>query len=103
MSQSNIDLSESLKNSSSDSDKDDVRVSESKKVRLEADSYCLSYPGRDLLEADNMRLNSELKATKETNEHMESKVLEEFYEALENQRVRLEVELGKLFFVCTIC
>lgn len=96
---SQTDLGESLQ-TVDQPEKDEVRVSESKKVRLEADSDLIAFPGRlDVLEADNKRLTSELRAIKESKERAESKV-----EALENERVRLEVELGKgislfLFFI----
>lgn len=84
MSQSNDDLEDSFKKMS-DSEKDEIRVSESKKVRLEDDRDSLS-----ALEADNKRLNSELRVTRESKERMENKC-----EALENERVRLEGELGE--------
>ena len=84
MSQSNDDLEDSFKKMS-DSEKDEIRVSESKKVRLEDDRDSLS-----ALEADNKRLNSELRVTRESKERMETKC-----EALENERVRLEGELGE--------
>ncbi|XP_031785297.1 RB1-inducible coiled-coil protein 1 isoform X2 [Nasonia vitripennis] len=87
---SQTELEESLKTVDKP-EKDEVRVSESKKVRLEADSDLVSFPGRlDVLEADNKKLTSELRAIKENKERTEAKV-----EALENERVRLEVELGK--------
>ncbi|XP_032454955.1 RB1-inducible coiled-coil protein 1 isoform X8 [Nasonia vitripennis] len=85
---SQTELEESLKTVDKP-EKDEVRVSESKKVRLEADSDLVSFPGRlDVLEADNKKLTSELRAIKENKERTEAKV-----EALENERVRLEVEL----------
>ncbi|XP_032454954.1 RB1-inducible coiled-coil protein 1 isoform X7 [Nasonia vitripennis] len=88
---SQTELEESLKTVDKP-EKDEVRVSESKKVRLEADSDLVSFPGRlDVLEADNKKLTSELRAIKENKERTEAKV-----EALENERVRLEVELGKV-------
>lgn len=88
MTQSNIELSETL-TSLEEPDKDEVQVSESKKVRLEADSSLVSFPGRfEILEADNKRLSSELRISRENKELFEAKV-----EALEKERSRLEVEL----------
>lgn len=89
MNQSNIELGETLKTIKTD--KDEVRVSESKKVRLEADSSLVSFPGRlEILESDNKRLNSELRVSRGNKGSLESKV-----ELLENEKSRLEVELVK--------
>lgn len=74
------ELSRSLEESS---------VSESKKVRLETESD-LKSARIDLLKADNKRLSDELKSVRESKELTEAKI-----EALENDRVRLQVELGK--------
>ncbi|XP_058801849.1 RB1-inducible coiled-coil protein 1 isoform X3 [Phymastichus coffea] len=85
MSQTNSELGESMKSEKSD----DVKVSESKKVRLETDSDLLSLPMKlELLEAENQRLNSELRASHESKEDMESKL-----EVLTNEKQRLEIEL----------
>jgi hypothetical protein len=93
MSQSNIELGKTLK-TMEEPDKDEVRVSESKKVRLEEDSSIVSFPRRlEILEADNKRLNSELRLSRENKERSEAKV-----EALEKERIRLEVELGENHF-----
>ena len=93
---SQTELGESLKALEDDEEpeKHEVRVSESKKVRLEAVgdatlSFPSGRPGDSALEADNKWLSNELKAIRETKEHLESKV-----EKLENERVRLELELG---------
>ncbi|XP_012289130.1 RB1-inducible coiled-coil protein 1 isoform X2 [Orussus abietinus] len=73
------------------SNSDEAEVSESKKVRLEAagDPACLSRK-LEALEADNKRLNAELKSIREAQETAEAKVM-----ALEDDKVRLEIELVK--------
>ncbi|XP_031850148.1 autophagy-related 17 isoform X2 [Nomia melanderi] len=72
-------------------DKDEVEVSESKKVRLEAndDQTCLSRR-LQMLENDNKRLNAELQQLRESRDSVEAEI-----EALEADKVRLEVELVK--------
>nr|XP_050846104.1 RB1-inducible coiled-coil protein 1 isoform X8 [Vespula vulgaris] len=87
MSQSN--LGEAMK--SLESDKDEVEASESKKVRLEADDDRSRLSRRlEILENDNKRLSAELKMIKESKEVSDAKV-----EALEADKVRLEIELVK--------
>ncbi|XP_017878640.1 RB1-inducible coiled-coil protein 1 isoform X1 [Ceratina calcarata] len=72
-------------------DKDEVEVSESKKVRLETtdDSYCMSRR-MEMLENENKRLNSELKSLRESKQTADAKI-----EILEADTMRLEVELVK--------
>lgn len=87
MSQTNSELEESQNSEKSD----DVKVSESKKVRLETDSDSLSLPMKlEILEADNKRLSSELRASRESKEEMEVKL-----ETLASEKNRLEIELRK--------
>ncbi|XP_076244225.1 autophagy-related 17 isoform X1 [Calliopsis andreniformis] len=87
MSQSSLE--EVLK--SLETEKDEVEVSESKKVRLEAknDSSCLSRR-LEVLENENKRLNAELQSLRENKESAEAKI-----ESLEADKVRLEIELVK--------
>ncbi|XP_044588148.1 RB1-inducible coiled-coil protein 1-like [Cotesia glomerata] len=84
--------------------KDDIDVSESKKVRLESkseqDSLNLRLEAKsetdsltrrlEILEVDNKRLSAELKVSRESRESIENRV-----EALEADKVRLEIELVK--------
>lgn len=72
-------------------EKDEVDVSESKKVRVEAndDQSCLSRR-LEMLENDNKRLNSEMLALREYRESAKTKI-----EALKAEKIRLEVELVK--------
>ncbi|XP_029038343.1 RB1-inducible coiled-coil protein 1 isoform X2 [Osmia bicornis bicornis] len=87
MSQSNLEeVAKSV-----ETDKDEVEVSESKKVRLEATNDA-SYLSRrlELLENDNKRLNAELQSLRESKESAETKI-----ESLEADKVRLELELVK--------
>ncbi|CAK9828511.1 RB1-inducible coiled-coil protein 1 [Anthophora retusa] len=72
-------------------EKDEVEVSESKKVRLEAsnDPSCLSRR-LEILENDNKRLTAEMQSLRESKESAEAKI-----EALEADKVRLEIELVK--------
>ncbi|XP_034176502.1 autophagy-related 17 isoform X2 [Osmia lignaria lignaria] len=87
MSQSNLEeVAKSV-----ETDKDEVEVSESKKVRLEATDDA-SYLSRrlELLENDNKRLNAELQSLRESKESAETKI-----ESLEADKVRLELELVK--------
>ncbi|XP_076291070.1 autophagy-related 17 isoform X3 [Lasioglossum baleicum] len=72
-------------------EKDEVDVSESKKVRVEAndDQSCLSRR-MEMLENDNKRLNSEMQALREYRESAKTKI-----EALKAEKIRLEVELVK--------
>ncbi|XP_035733946.1 RB1-inducible coiled-coil protein 1-like isoform X2 [Vespa mandarinia] len=87
MGQSN--LGEAMK--SLESDKDEVEASESKKVRLEADDDRSRLSRRlEILENDNKRLLAELKIIKESKEVSDAKI-----EALEADKVRLEIELVK--------
>lgn len=69
-----------LNSENTESENDEVRVSESKKVRLEADGN-QNLSRVEHLEAVNKKLNSELKHT------------ESLLESLEAERIRLEVEL----------
>ncbi|XP_015174449.1 PREDICTED: RB1-inducible coiled-coil protein 1 isoform X1 [Polistes dominula] len=87
MSQSN--LGEAMK--SLESDKDEAEASESKKVRLETDDdYSRLSRRLEILENDNKRLSTELKMI------MESKIVSDAkIEALEADKVRLEIELVK--------
>ncbi|XP_043470313.1 RB1-inducible coiled-coil protein 1 isoform X1 [Leptopilina heterotoma] len=72
-------------------DRDEDQVSESKKVKLEADSDPAYFSGRvKFLEDDNKRLNAELRAMREGKEMAESIVC-----SLESDKVRLEIELVK--------
>ncbi|KAK2584450.1 hypothetical protein KPH14_006829 [Odynerus spinipes] len=74
-----------------ESDKDEVEASESKKVRLEADDDPARLSRRlELLENDNKRLTAELQMIRESKEVSDAKI-----EALEADKVRLEVELVK--------
>nr|XP_012151184.1 PREDICTED: RB1-inducible coiled-coil protein 1 isoform X3 [Megachile rotundata] len=87
MSQSNLEeVAKSV-----ETDKDEVEVSESKKVRLEAsnDASCLSRR-LELLENDNKRLNAELQSLRESKESAETKI-----ESLKADKQRLEIELMK--------
>lgn len=75
-----------------ETEKDEVEVSESKKVRLEAsndDPTCLSRR-LEMLENENKRLSAELQSLRESKESAEAKI-----EALEADKVRLEIELVK--------
>lgn len=73
------------------SSKDDIEVSESKKVRLESVDDTESLIRRlEILEVDNKRLSVELKASRESRESIEARV-----DALEADKVRLEIELVK--------
>lgn len=74
-----------------ETEKDEVEVSESKKVRLEAssDTSCLSRR-LEILENENKRLNVELQSLRESKESVEAKI-----EVLEADKVRLEIELVK--------
>ncbi|XP_012237466.1 RB1-inducible coiled-coil protein 1 isoform X2 [Bombus impatiens] len=74
-----------------ETEKDEVEVSESKKVRLEAsdDLSCLSRR-LEILENENKRMNAELQTLRESKETAETKV-----ETLEADKVRLEIELVK--------
>ncbi|XP_043593437.1 RB1-inducible coiled-coil protein 1 isoform X3 [Bombus pyrosoma] len=74
-----------------ETEKDEVEVSESKKVRLEAsdDPSCLSRR-LEILENENKRMNAELQTLRESKETAETKV-----ETLEADKVRLEIELVK--------
>lgn len=72
-------------------EKDEVEVSESKKVRLEAtDDPCCMSRRIEMLENENKRLNSELQSVRESKESAEAKI-----ESLEADAIRLEVELVK--------
>lgn len=72
-------------------DRDEDQVSESKKVKLEADSDPAYFSGKvKFLEDDNKRLNAELRAMREGKEMAESIVC-----SLESDKVRLEIELVK--------
>lgn len=75
-----------------EADKYDIQVSESKKVRLEADKNDLVRLSRRLeaLENDNKRLSSELNAIRVSKMAAEAKV-----ETLMTDKFRLEVELLK--------
>lgn len=74
-----------------ESDKDEVEVSESKKVRLEADDDPTRLSRRlEILENDNKRLIAKLQLIRESKEVSDAKV-----EALVADKVRLEVELVK--------
>ncbi|XP_043502024.1 LOW QUALITY PROTEIN: RB1-inducible coiled-coil protein 1 [Polistes fuscatus] len=87
MSQSN--LGEAMK--SLESDKDEAEASESKKVRLEADDEHSRLSRRlEILENDNKRLSAELKMIRESKVVSDAKI-----EALEADKVRLEIELVK--------
>ncbi|XP_076647578.1 autophagy-related 17 isoform X2 [Halictus rubicundus] len=72
-------------------EKEEVNVSESKKVRLEAndDQSCLSRR-LEMLENDNKRLNAEMQALRQYRESAKAKI-----EALKAEKVRMEVELVK--------
>ncbi|XP_061937889.1 RB1-inducible coiled-coil protein 1 isoform X3 [Apis cerana] len=75
-----------------EAEKDEVEVSESKKVRLEASNdepSCLSRR-LEMLENENKRLSAELQSLRESKESAEAKI-----EALEADKVRLEIELVK--------
>ncbi|XP_051169507.1 RB1-inducible coiled-coil protein 1 isoform X2 [Leptopilina boulardi] len=72
-------------------DRDEDQVSESKKVKLEADSDPAYFSSRlKILEDDNKRLNTELRVMREGKEMAESIVC-----SLESDKVRLEIELVK--------
>lgn len=76
-----------------EAEKDEVEVSESKKVRLEAssnDPTCCLSRRLELLENENKRLSAELQSLRESKESAEAKI-----EALEADKVRLEIELVK--------
>lgn len=85
-----VSLQEVFKNV--DSDKYEVEVSESKKVRLEAGDNDLTRMSRRLesLENDNKRLSCELKSTRASKVAAEAKM-----ETLRTDKVRLEIELLK--------
>ncbi|XP_015435562.1 PREDICTED: RB1-inducible coiled-coil protein 1 [Dufourea novaeangliae] len=73
-------------------EKDEVEVSESKKVRLEANDdiqICLSRR-LEMLENDNKKLNAEVQSLRECKETAEAKI-----EVLESDKIRLELELVK--------
>lgn len=84
------DLGEVLKGA--ESEKYEVEVSESKKVRLEADSDEVTWLSRrvELLESDNKRLSAELVTI-----HQSKLVAEAKMESLMTDKVRLEIELVK--------
>ena len=76
---------------SSDADRDDDQVSESKKVKLEADSNPAYFSRRlEILEDDNKRLSVELRTIREAKE-----IAEAAMQTLEADKVRLEIELVK--------
>ncbi|KAK0161341.1 hypothetical protein PV327_009821 [Microctonus hyperodae] len=72
------------------SNKDDIEVSESKKVRLESTVGETETLTRrlEILEIDNKRLNTELRTIRDDKLTMETRI-----EALEADKVRLEIEL----------
>lgn len=74
-----------------ETEKDEVEVSESKKVRLEPsnDPSCLSRR-LEVLEIENKRMNVELQSLRESKETADTKI-----ENLEADKVRLEIELVK--------
>lgn len=73
------------------SSKDEIEVSESKKVRLEATGDTVGLSRRlEILEIENKRLNTELRSVREKKKSIGAQV-----EALEADKVRLEVELVK--------
>lgn len=72
-------------------DKDELEVSESKKVRLEATGDPVRLARRlELLERDNKRLTAELESVREGKQSAEAKV-----DALENDKIVLRCELLK--------
>lgn len=84
--QSGIGHEENLEN-----DQDDDQVSESKKVKLEADNNPAYFSRRvEMLEDDNKRLNAELLTVRE-----ETEMIEALVQSLEADKVRLEIELVK--------
>ncbi|XP_043287529.1 RB1-inducible coiled-coil protein 1 isoform X1 [Venturia canescens] len=91
MNQSSSGLEETLQTLLSGG-KDDVEVSESKKVRLEASASESESLSRrlELLELDNKRLSAELRLIRESKDEIQAKV-----QALEMEKVRLEIELVK--------
>ncbi|KAK9308805.1 hypothetical protein QLX08_001395 [Tetragonisca angustula] len=74
-----------------ETEKDEVEVSESKKVRLEPsnDPSCLSRR-LEVLENENKRMNAELQSLRDSKETADTKI-----ENLEADKVRLEIELVK--------
>lgn len=71
------------------SNKDDIEVSESKKVRLESTDETETLTRRlEILEIDNKRLNTELRTIRDDKLTMETRI-----EGLEADKVRLEIEL----------
>ena len=74
-----------------ETEKDEVEVSESKKVRLEPsnDPSCMSRR-LEVLENENKRMNAELQSLRENKETADTKI-----ENLEADKVRLEIELVK--------
>ncbi|XP_063977047.1 RB1-inducible coiled-coil protein 1-like isoform X2 [Diachasmimorpha longicaudata] len=70
--------------------KDDIDVSESKKVRLEANTAECLTRRVESLEIDNKRLAATLQVVQESKEAIEAK-----FESLEADKIRLEVELVK--------
>ncbi|XP_029660721.1 RB1-inducible coiled-coil protein 1 isoform X2 [Formica exsecta] len=87
---SQVDLEKVFKNL--ESEKYEVEVSESKKVRLEADDDDLTRLSRrlEILENDNKRLSCELNSIRASKVVAEAKV-----EALMTDKIRLEIELLK--------
>lgn len=87
---SQVDLEKVFKNL--ESEKYEVEVSESKKVRLEADDDDLTRLSRrlEILENDNKRLSCELNSIRASKVMAEAKV-----EALMTDKIRLEIELLK--------
>ncbi|KYM82111.1 RB1-inducible coiled-coil protein 1 [Atta colombica] len=87
-----LDASQILEDIFKESEKYEVEVSESKKVRLEADDDDLARLSRRLesLENDNKRLSCELNSIRASKIAAEAKV-----EALMTDKIRLEVELLK--------
>ncbi|CAL1682110.1 unnamed protein product [Lasius platythorax] len=85
-----VDLEEVFKGP--ESEKYEVEVSESKKVRLEADDDDLARLSRrlEILENDNKRLSCELNSIRASKVAAEAKV-----EALMTDKIRLEIELLK--------
>ncbi|XP_043264835.1 RB1-inducible coiled-coil protein 1 isoform X1 [Colletes gigas] len=69
--------------------KEEIEVSESKKVRLEKSNDASSlFKKLEILENDNKRLNAELQLLRESKESSEAKV-----EALKSEKLRSEIEL----------
>lgn len=72
-----------------ESSKEDIAVSESKKVRLESDNLNIARR-LELLEVENRRLSCELRSVNENKSLMETKL-----KSLEADKVRLELELNQ--------